>query len=69
MTELEAEGMSEEDRLAPCLRALDEAEKALESGRLDEVSIWRIDNHGIHDNVSAFTMPLFLLTSRSGCVS
>lgn len=37
MTELEAEGMSEEDRLAPCLRTLDQAEKALKLGRLDEV--------------------------------
>ncbi|CAM9335653.1 unnamed protein product [Laminaria digitata] len=35
-TELEAEGMSEEDRLAPCLRTLDEAEKALKLGNLDE---------------------------------
>lgn len=38
VTELEAEGMSEEDRLAPCLRTLDQAEKALKLGRLDEVS-------------------------------
>lgn len=59
MTELEAEGMSEEDRLAPCLRALDEAEKALESGRLDEVSFRGIDNHGMDDNVSDFTVPFF----------
>lgn len=38
MAELEAEGMSGEDRLAPCLKTLAQAQEALKSGRLDEVS-------------------------------
>lgn len=38
MAELEAEGMSGEDRLAPCLKTLAQAQEALKSGHLDEVS-------------------------------
>lgn len=50
--------MSEEDRLAPCLRALDEAEKALKLGRLDEVSFGR-QKGGRNVNVSALRCHLF----------
>lgn len=38
MAELEAEGMSGEERLAPGLKTLARAQEALKSGRLDEVS-------------------------------
>lgn len=39
MAELEAEGMSAEERVAPCLKALTHAQEALKLGRLAEVSL------------------------------